>query len=521
MGSRAAPVHPGTVTAPDAHRSPRELGARELGGYRVLRSLARDERAEVVLGHRTIPASSDCPVDVVQTVALKVSPSSDAGWHVALREVSALELARGEHVVDLLDLDADDDCIRLIFERLPRGDLAELLRVRSQFDAGEAVTLLAPIAVTLQRLHAAGVAHGNLSARTVLFRDDGSPTLIGFSGAQLFEADAPEVVLEQIEAVRRDRVAARGLATTVLARATGARGRAAHELLDDVASCDEELILPVLASRLFEVAAAVPLRFAPDEREADAAVAGPRAIPTGEALVGADVERGAESPVGTPTRMAAALGRVVPEALLQRLVDVAERSPVAPVADAAVRHWRSWTPTRRRIVLAVGAAALTVGVVTAVVPAGAPATGATGTTAASWPSGVPSGSASAFAESEQTVRDAAVTGDDPVAASGALLSARDRCLGSLSLRCLDQVDAADSGALKDDQSAIRAAQQGGELPDPLWGGADKDSAVLIERLGDSALVRLGDPSSGASILVVKGDAGWRIRDVVARVDSTG
>lgn len=487
----------------------------------MLRSLARDERAEVVLGHRSVPASSDESVDVVvQTVALKVSPSSDAGWQAALREVSALERARGEHVVDLLDLDADDECIRLIFERLPGGDLTELLRVRSHFDAGEAVTLLAPIALTLLRLHAAGVAHGNLSTRSVLFRDDGSPTLIGFSGAELFEPDAPEVVLEQIEAVRHDRAAARDLATTVLGRAAGSRGRAARELLDDVASCDEESILLVLASRLFDVAAAVPLRFAPDESEVNPEVPGLRAIPAGEGL-GTYNEPAAESVVGTPSRVAVTLGRVVPEALLQRLLDGVERSQAASVVREAVRRWRSWTPGRRRIVVAVGAAALTVAVVTAVVPAGVSATRAAGTTTETWPSGAPSGSPSAFAESDQAVRDPAVTGDDPVAASRALLSARDRCLGSLSLRCLDQVDDADSGALKDDQAAIRVAQQGGELPDPLEGGADEGSPVLVQRLGDSALVRLGAAPSGASLLLVKSGGGWRIRDVIAAVDSTG
>lgn len=495
------------MTAQDAHPSPRELGARELAGYRVLRSLARDDHAEVLLGHRSAPASPDDSDPAVQTVALKVFPASDLGWTTAMRECAALERARGDHVVDLLDLDADQESIRLIFERLPRGDLAELLRIRPRLDAGEAVTLLAPIAVTLLRMHAAGVAHGGLSARTVLFRDDGSPTLIGFSGAELFEAGAPEVVLEQVEAVRRDRRAARALAAVVLGRVAGGRARAAREVRDDVEACDEELILPTLAARLFEVAAAVPVRFTTDadEPERDAAAASPRAVPVGVAI--------AEPTVG-PSRVVAALGRVVPEPMLQRVIDTVERSPAAPVlaaaGAAARRRWRSWSPGRRRIVLAAGAAAMTVGIVTAVVPSGTP------NTAIVQPAR-PTASASAAPDpAEPDSGDAAISGDDPIAAAGALLTAGDRCLSSLSVICLDRVDESGSSALDDDRAAIRAAQQGGELPDPLEAagtGADRAAPVLIQRLGDSALVRLGDAAS-ASLLLVKGDGGWRIRDVI-------
>ena len=519
----------------------RELGARELAGYSVLRSLARDEHAEVLLGHRAVPADSpDAAIaTVAETVALKVSPASASGWDAALRECGALERARGAHVVELLDLDADETSIRLVFERLPRGDLAELLRLRGRLEAGEAVTLLAPIAVTLLRLHLAGVAHGAVSPRTVLFRDDGSPTLLGFSRAELFEAGAPEVVLERVGAVRRDRSAVRVLAATVLARVAGSRARAARDLLGDVEGCEEELVLPLLASRLFEVAAAMPVRFEADEPEMDAAVSGPRAVPVAAAAVGAG-----ESANGAPSRVAAALARLVPEPLLRRVLSTVERSPAAPFVAAAAesggRRWRSWTPGRRRILLAVGAAALTVGVLTAVVPTGAgagsattsPTAGAatTGTASTGAASGAPGSGSSEPSSAGAPAADPAVAGDDPLAASTALLRARERCLSSLSVLCLDGVDEVGSGALEDDRAAIRTAQQGGELPDPLEGAPGGSAPELVERLGDSALVRLGPPASGvegapqrgpASLLLVKGEAGWRIRDVVAADGAAG
>ncbi len=415
--------------------------------------------------------------------------------------------------MDLLDADADDESIRLIFERLPRGDLSELLSIRPRLDAGEAVTVLAPIAVTLLRMHAAGVAHGELSAGTVLFRDDGSPTLIGFSSAQLFEPGAPEIVLEQVEAVVRDRAAAGSLAALVLGRIEGARSRAARELIADLGGCDGETILPLLATRLFDVAAAVPVRFEPDEPETEASPSAWRPIPVGVPADGV-IASSAEQP---PSRWAAAVAAMVPEPLVQRVLDAVERSPAAPVvasaAHAVTRRWGSWTAGRRRMVLAGAAAAVTAVIVMAVVPAGATGTAQAGSRPGS-PSSAPSPSGRLTSDGQTEARDPALSGDDPVAAASSLVRARDGCLRSLSVRCIDHVDEPGSSALRDDQSAMQVAQQGGELPDPLPGAEGEGPAVLVERLGDSALVRLGQASSTASLLLVKGNTGWRIRDVV-------
>jgi len=158
--------------------------------------------------------------------------------------------------------------------------------------------------------------------------------------------------------------------------------------------------------------------------------------------------------------------------------------------------------------MAVAAAAVTVVVLTAMMPARAAGAGtAPGMTSAPSTPAVPS---SAVAEPAPT---GVVVADDPVAATTALMTARDRCLSSLSLRCLDQVDEPGSSALEADQAAIRAVQQGGELPDP-GAGTDDGPPVLIERLGDSALVQVGGAASASSLLLVKGGEGWRIRDVI-------
>lgn len=486
---------------PDPPSSVRQLGARELAGYRVLRSLASDQHAEVLLGHRITD-------DVVQTVAIKVSPASGPGWDAALRACAALDRARGDHVVRLIDVDADDESIRLIYARLPRGDLADLLKIRRVLDAGEAVTILAPIAATLLRLHRAGVAHGQVSGQTVLFSEDGSPTLIGFSRAELFEPDAPEVVLERVGAVGRDRAATRSLALEVLGRVEGSRAHATRELMSDLEGCADEVVLPLLTSRLFEVAAARPVRFAADEEAAEIAPSNWRAIPVGDPR-GTDV---ADAEGGSPSGWSAALARMVPDPLLERVLETVTRSAASPVVAGVVavarRHWSAWTSGRRRVVLAVAAAAVTIGIITAVVPAGASAPTATSRTgpSASAPL-LPRSSSQAAVSDEPEV-------DDPAVAAVSLVGIRERCLNSLSLRCLDGVDETGSRALDDDQAAIRRAQQGGELPDPSAAASGDGPPTLIERLGDSALVRLGSAASSPSLLLVKVDGVWRIRDVV-------
>jgi hypothetical protein len=105
--------------------------------------------------------------------------------------------------------------------------------------------------------------------------------------------------------------------------------------------------------------------------------------------------------------------------------------------------------------------------------------------------------------------------DDPLVAVTALLERRDQCIRDQSVLCLDGVAQPGSAALASDVALVRSIQAGGELPE--------DAAIavgqprLVERLGDSAIVDLGAgrDSITASTLVMRGEAGWRIRDYLA------
>jgi hypothetical protein len=101
--------------------------------------------------------------------------------------------------------------------------------------------------------------------------------------------------------------------------------------------------------------------------------------------------------------------------------------------------------------------------------------------------------------------------EDPVDALSRLLATRERCLRDLSVLCLEDVDEQGSAALDDDRQAIQAIVDAGRQPVIL----DAGGAVVIERLGDSVLIALAPDSQPASVLLMKGEAGWRIRDYIA------
>ena len=115
-------------------------------------------------------------------------------------------------------------------------------------------------------------------------------------------------------------------------------------------------------------------------------------------------------------------------------------------------------------------------------------------------------------EAEDTfVEPSAVTGDDPLAALDALLNRRLDCFRDLSLLCLDDVDEQGSAALDADRATLDALVDDGAQPSEV----DAHAATVVERLGDSVLIGLAPDSEPASILLLKGEAGWRIRDYLA------
>lgn len=438
---------------------------RTIAGHRVLRLLGRGERSSCWLA----------PGDLVLKVLDASAPGEPA------REAQALHRAAHDHVVALADISVQPGEVVFVLPRLPRGSLAELLSARRTLDAGEAVTILAPLAAALQHMHEAGVSHGAVSAEHVLFRDDGAPVLIGSGSMTVFEQGLPEVVREQVAGVVADRRALAALAVAVLGRVSGTRAAAAQAFAAGLEAAEARDLESRIGRGLFELAAARPVVFdAPEEPPAEARAIGVRAVP----------EPPAPELVGPVTRLLA-LG------------------PAVVARERVLTVWNAWSPQRRRLALAAGAAALVLVVAVAAIPSAEPPVDAPpAADAAAGAAATPD----AAANPEAVVPP--LTPDDPLEALNGLLARRDDCLRDLSMLCLDEVDERGSAALDDDRGAIQAIIAEGEQPPH----PDARGAMVVERLGDSVLVDLAPESQPASVLLMKGEAGWRIRDYIARMD---
>ena len=492
-----------------------------LGGFSVVRQLGIGPRAEIWLGH-----------DGQDVAALKVyRPTVQRGSIDS--EIEALGRASSRHLLRLKDLASMPDgtpCI--VFERLSALTLGHLL-ARRRVDAGEAVTILAPMALAVAELHRVGVAHNGVRPGSVLFDDDGAPVLACFGASRLIGEfpDPPGsnslTIAQRADhpAVAEDFRQLAELATVVLGEVKGGGVEGGAELgrwLENVTLVgDSRPLVNVptwpdsfaeeLADRLFSLASPAEVRLSLPTTSVSSDAVPSRLDGSGSAISGPQVE---------PERASQAV-RPTGESTNQRAVFGMLALPAS--VEEALNDWRASArrvlgTIRPRVWILVGALAL-LGIVAASLLFGGRALSA--------PSNVeelPAASPSTPVPHPDPVVGHAseVAGDDPLPAATALLALRAHCFAQRSILCLDGVDQADSAAMDADSHAIRLVQQGAVST----GVPDFASAQvrLVERLGDSALLSVYstmDTSQpvpekpAASLLLVKGEAGWLIRDLVA------
>lgn len=455
---------------------------RELPGIRIVRPLGGDAHRERWLvrleGERPRPAVLVRPLDAV-------------GARMVRAEAVALHRARGAGIVSLVDVVDDSMGAAVLRDHCVGPRLATLLAEREQWDAGEVVAVLRPVVEAVARLHVAGVAHAELSAAAVVVAETGG-VLIDLGHAALFAPGSPEAVLARLDAVARDRDAMRALAGDLLRRVVGSRARAAHVLADAIEETSAAALVATLGDGVVDLAAAVPVA------RVDPPSLGPSA---GQAQA---------------TRLVPVVRDEVtaqPEA--DSTVRAQRHTAVSARVSAEVRALRARLdalPAARRRLVVAGGAAVAAGAVLLALPTAADAQG-------SQPAGEPRPAAASPevtepspAEPRETATDAAIAGDDPVAAALALLERRGGCFAELSVLCLEHVDQQGSSALTADRAAIQQLRDGDEAD---YATAKADQARLVERLGDSALVEVGPQTAPASLLLMRSEAGWRIRDWVA------
>ena len=454
-----------------------------LAGYRLVRKLGTGARAEVFLGAAMADASSS-----PRTAALKIFRPEVSREDIG-RELAALGRAELEHCVRLIDVATADNGMPVpILRRVQRGSVAQLLRDRESLEAGEAVTLLAPLSETMNALHALGIAHANLGASSVHLGAAGEPVLLGFGHANSFDAGLSIAALDDEPAVLADRDRLAGMVEGVLGHVRqGERLVPVTDLLAwlmaSAGSRQFEFAIE-LQDRLFDLAEPLPIEFArvgaagssvpsrigePVAELSDGTAAAPR--PDGDDLTASVAVR--SSPIPSWMR----------EAILS--------NPLALVRSRLLKLVRG---VRRPLWITAGAIAVALVLAIVLVPQGTASTSSDGSPATPRPTSSATHSA---------------LPNDPVLALPLLLSARNECLHDLSVLCLDAADEQSSAVLNDDADLIRRIQSGQQIPASAIITAQ--APTLVERLGDSALVDLHTASGPASALMIRGEAGWRIR----------
>ena len=495
-----------------------------VGGYRLVRKLGAGGRAEIHLGH----AGSREPPDGDRIAAIKVyrTATDDASID---REIEALARASSRHLLELRDLATGPDgrpC--LVLPRLGSGTLARFLAIRRTLAAGEAVSILAPLVGALCELHRVGVSHGAVAGGSVLFDDRGAPVLARF-GAVTLIGDFPSTKnghsltpaqLDDDPGAILDRLGLRQLIATVLDRVdAGGSSGASIALRDGIESLPStNAALLQTLDLVFDLASALPIRFEDDDeldRNAMSSTGWHGSVPLTPQL---------SSVVHQPLPLVSAGSDGRPVELVRGQAEPAEivARDMHPLAIIRSKVVAILAPVRTPVWIAGGAGLGALVIALTVIPAAhsenmtsAHALPPSSPSSSPSSSVVPTASAGAAPSAPAT---SAIDGEDPLAAARALLSARSRCFAAKSPTCFDSVDQAGSAVIEADRDMFRRLKKG--VPLPPEATLEGFTPRLIQQLGDSAIIQLVDTEGNtvttknpAPLLLVRSEAGWRIRDL--------
>lgn len=511
-GAAAAAVQ---YVADPVAAAPRPSADSALAGYRLLRRLAAGDRADVYLAavERTEadiapgePASAHEPLVVMRVYG----PGTDDG--VIATEIEAMQHDGSGPTPALLDVATlADGRACLVVERVGGPSLGSLLAAGDLLP-GQAVTALAPVVVAARTLADLGLVHTRLAAADVLIDDTGRPRLIGLGA--LARVDAAVATGDRVGLLRGGHAALLRLIEEVAGSTRDPSAFAevvglARSSLDARPFVRAEV---AIEQALFAAATPMPLPGVPSD-------ARPRGVPSRLAPIArfpddaprevAEDARDRDGRRSGWTRLAELAQ--LPGEVADDLAASLDRDPRAVLARRAA----GWARRRRGALLTgglVGAGAL-VALLTAVPPSAdvraEPGTGAIATEAQTEAAPAAESLATSAPPSPSTEEPIVVPAEDPVAAASALLEIRATCLASADLDCLGAVEQPGSPIEARDRAAIDAGE-GTADPD-----ADLDAITLVADLGDAVVLSV--PSAGgerepASLLMMRSEAGWRLRE---------
>ncbi|MCU1446391.1 hypothetical protein [Cryobacterium sp.] len=516
------------------------VGTGALVGHRLTRRIGSDSRAEVFLAQASTEGRSSVPV-VLKVFRHGTDPTGIG------REVHAM-LSSAPGALPRLDdvATTPDGRVCLVLAHLPGLALNRLLAVRGRIGAAEVVTVAATATACLQAVHDVGLSLPLVRPSGVRFDDRGRPVLLGLGSL----ADLPGGVAGV--ATRRDDAVGLARFLHALLEFLDPDDAAASRAPALVAEFESAVLtrpfpatLVGLEAALFAWAPAGPVRGAvpgaapdaetgmvadvvPRAMNAPAPAGRPRLAPVSVSASAAPAPAAAGSGLPVLARVGRWVGGTPLGSAARNVVAQAGRLGSFRRRERGSRFAR--LPGARPLLLAAGLAAVIsvggfgalsllpgegAGGVVASPPASDPA--------ATDPDGTGPDGTGADGADPSTSDPSILEGDDPAAAVLELLRLRDVCLAHVSVLCLDGVDQHGSVAMAADGYRIRQLQGDDArtaAPDAAAPEADplaRFTARVQEHTGNSALVVLeagaGVNAQPASALVIKGEAGWRLREL--------
>ena len=542
-----------------------------MGGHRLVRVLGRDAIATTALVHaggearvaRVFHRSVD---DAVMEAELAVHDALASGTAEVRQHVAALD--------DLLTL--ADGRLVLLLAAATGPTLHDLLSARhGDLEPGEAVTTLAPLVAVVEGAHEVGVTGVPLDPRRIRFAASGAPVVVSVAGAMAgpvlparlrtrepgYDDDHRAVarLLRVVAAATQEPVSASLSVLAPTARGDRATAAALFDLARPIPIRLDERGAgpspsPTVEGALESVAASPESVAAPPEHRAAAETAGaPLAGPTAVAPPAAvTAVASALVALGLPTRISSTVVRAVgttlevPRRLAAALRAVHTRliAGAPPPVPAAAPAIAAPQPARvRRPFVIAGAGGGLALALAILVTTTAPAAGDAGPLTPT-----PSSSAGPVDRPTSSRAPAGVAPDAPDGAGGSADTGSGvdgaglpesavrpepgqwRSLVTELVRRWGECRASltRAGGHGSEDCAAGVAHPGSAAPallhddDPRHGVlaswlAQQGDVVVVQRMGAAVLVDLVDPRSettAASLLLMRSEAGWRVRDVL-------
>ncbi|KQM83513.1 hypothetical protein [Agromyces sp. Leaf222] len=524
-----------------------------IAGYRILRRIGSGSRADVFLavaqhaeasGDASADRRADSPCETAPLVVMRIYRDDVDDLSIAA-ELDAMHAVPGAGLPTLLDVATTDSGGRVaVVERIGGATVAQVIHERS-LEPGEAVTLIAPVVAGIARLAEAGFVHGRLAPSDVQLDSSGRPRLLGLGGLEPLPGDHASATM--LRRTGLDALTAYVDQVVGAVRPVGVFDAAVDLAKTALATRPFSPFERDLEQALFRAAAPAPVAGLPPVRELrlPARVLAPQAPEPVEAAATAGPGAKRMRRRGLPgqaesRRLTSGLFDLaeVPVPLIEHLAESADADRVATVRRRAT----AWVGARRRPVVVgalLGAAALVL-LLTVVPSAGGGTDGNQGATASADagravagaaedaeadgdPAATSTPNAGAVTDAESSVDEGEADDDeagspgeglesqDPVVGARSLLQLRESCFAELDPSCVASYVQPGSPLEDADWNLMLAARDGA-------GGVeayDPERMEVVTEMGAAVLVQVArvDDEEPASLLVVRSEAGWRLREI--------